>query len=131
MDLDCDRDTIRFLVRQRGMGFCHRGSWSCWGVDFDLDTLERTLVARRGAPPESSNTARLLAEPELLAAKLREEAAELAGARGPEEAVEEAADLLYFTLASLAARGARLEDVRRALERRSLRVTRRPMRAKG
>ena len=128
--LDCDRDTIRFLVRQGGAGFCHQGSWSCWGTDFDFDALERTMVARRDAPADSSNTARLLADPALLAAKLREEAAELAAARSPGEAVEEAADVLYFTLAALAARGASLKDVRQVLERRSLRVTRRPMRAK-
>lgn len=130
VDLDCDRDTLRFLVGQDGAGFCHRGTRTCWGTDFDLDALERTIAARRGAPAESSNTARLLAQPELLAAKLREEAYELAEARSREEAVEEAADLLYFTLATLAARGARLRDVREALERRSLRVTRRPMQAK-
>jgi phosphoribosyl-ATP pyrophosphohydrolase/phosphoribosyl-AMP cyclohydrolase len=130
VDLDCDRDTVRFLVRQGGTGFCHQGTRSCWGTDFDLDALERTIAGRRGAPAGSSNTARLLAQPELLAAKLREEAAELAAARSPEEAVEEAADVLFFTLAALAARGVSLEDVRRTLERRSLRVTRRPMQEK-
>jgi phosphoribosylformimino-5-aminoimidazole carboxamide ribonucleotide (ProFAR) isomerase len=28
---DCDRDTLKFTVRQRGRGFCHEGTWTCWG----------------------------------------------------------------------------------------------------
>jgi phosphoribosyl-ATP pyrophosphohydrolase/phosphoribosyl-AMP cyclohydrolase len=31
VDLDCDRDAIRFLVRQHGSGFCHKKAWTCWG----------------------------------------------------------------------------------------------------
>ena len=42
------------------------------------------------------NTARLLEDKELLAAKLVEEAAELAAEKAPARVVEEAADLLYF-----------------------------------
>lgn len=31
VDLDCDRDAMRFLVRQHGSGFCHKNTWTCWG----------------------------------------------------------------------------------------------------
>jgi len=31
VDLDCDRDTLRFTVLQHGKGFCHNGTWTCWG----------------------------------------------------------------------------------------------------
>ena len=31
VDLDCDRDAIRFTVRQHGSGFCHKRTWTCWG----------------------------------------------------------------------------------------------------
>jgi len=31
VDLDCDRDAIRFTVRQHGSGFCHKNTWTCWG----------------------------------------------------------------------------------------------------
>ncbi len=130
VSLDCDRDTLRFVVRQAG-GFCHTGARSCWGDDFDLGSLERTIVARAAAPVPGSGTTRLLADPALLAAKLAEEAGELAAARSREEAVGEAADLVYFALAALVARGGSLADVRAELERRSLRVTRRPMHAKS
>ena len=130
VELDCDRDALRFVVRQHGAGFCHRGSRSCWGEDFDLGALERTIAARRVDDARGSNTARLLRDPALLAAKLREETGELAQARTREETVEEAADLLYFALTKLVASGAGLDDVSAVLQRRALRVTRRPMEAK-
>ena len=53
----------------------------------------------RLSAPEGSYTAKLFADPELLAAKLREEAAELAEAETRDAAIHEAADVLYFTLA--------------------------------
>jgi phosphoribosyl-ATP pyrophosphohydrolase/phosphoribosyl-AMP cyclohydrolase len=31
VDLDCDRDALRFIVRQHGSGFCHQKTWTCWG----------------------------------------------------------------------------------------------------
>ena len=31
IDLDCDRDALRFTVRQHGRGFCHLGTQTCWG----------------------------------------------------------------------------------------------------
>lgn len=130
VEVDCDRDALRFVVRQEGSGFCHAGTRTCWGEDHDLGWLERIVASRRSGAPASSNTARLFADPHLLAAKLTEEAAELAAAPTAGEAAEEAADLMYFTLVALAARGATLADVRRVLARRALKVTRRPMRGK-
>jgi phosphoribosyl-ATP pyrophosphohydrolase/phosphoribosyl-AMP cyclohydrolase/histidinol dehydrogenase len=82
------------------------------------------------APVEGSGTSRLLADPRLLAAKLVEEARELADAGDTDAAVHEAADLLYFGLAALVAKGGQLSDVVAELERRSLRLSRRPMQAK-
>jgi len=125
LDLDCDRDALRFTVRQAGAGFCHRGTRTCWGADRGLGALERRLQARVAAAPEGSYTARLAAEPGLLAAKLAEEAGELAAARTPDEVAWEAADLLYFTLTALAARGMPLERVLDELDRRALAVRRR------
>ena len=46
VDLDCDRDALRFTVRQAGAGFCHRDTRSCWGADRGLGALERRLAAR-------------------------------------------------------------------------------------
>ncbi|MEM7305227.1 MAG: phosphoribosyl-ATP diphosphatase [Planctomycetota bacterium] len=125
IDLDCDRDTLRFTVRQRGAGFCHRDTLTCWGQPAGLVALERTLAERRGEAPSGSYAARLFEDDGLLSAKLREEAGELADARTRAEAVHEAADVLFFTLARLARDGVRLSEVERELDRRSLRVTRR------
>jgi phosphoribosyl-AMP cyclohydrolase / phosphoribosyl-ATP pyrophosphohydrolase len=131
VDLDCDRDALRFTVRQHGGGFCHTGTRSCWGEGtFGLDELERTIRQRLAEADPTSGTARLAADPALLAAKLREETEELLVATRPEEAVHETADLLYFALVALVQGGGSLADVRAELARRHQRVTRRPMQAK-
>lgn len=130
IDLDCDRDALRFMVRQAGRGFCHQGTWSCFGPERGLPALVRTAWERKHSAPEGSYTARLYADPALLAAKLREEAAELAQADTPEEVAHEAADVLYFLSVKLAAHGVDLAAVHQVLDRRSRRITRRPGDAK-
>jgi len=131
VDLDCDRDTLRFAVRQQGAGFCHQDTRTCWGDRFGLEALERTITSRVTKVSPGSGTARLLADPVLLRAKLLEEAGELADAVGAEATASEAADVLYFTLATLASRGTSLAQVVAELEQRSLRITRRPMQARS
>jgi len=126
VELDCDADALRFTVRQTG-GFCHTGTRTCWGEGFDLGALERILRRRQDTAPEGSGTARLFSDPELLDAKLREEAAELSATRRRDEAVHETADLLYFALVALRRAGGTLEDVEAELRARSRRVSRRPM----
>lgn len=80
-----------------------------------LARLEATIAARKGADPDSSHTARMLAKgPEKCARKFAEEAVELvlAAARGDrEETVSEAADVLYHFMVTLAARDVALADV--------------------
>lgn len=125
IDLDCDRDSPRFTVRQTGPGFCHEGTWTCWGEEHGLARLQRTLQHRRAHAPPGSYSAKLLADPDLLGAKLREEAAELAEAKDRAHVLWEAADLLYFTLTRLAAAGIDLAEVEAHLDRRALKVTRR------
>jgi phosphoribosyl-ATP pyrophosphohydrolase len=125
IDADCDRDCLRFTVRQQPPGFCHVGAPTCWGEDRGLGALARRLAARKASAPEGSYTARLLADPDLLAAKLCEEASELAQAADRAAAIHEAADVLYFTLATLARHDVDLAEVERALARRALKVTRR------
>ncbi len=127
VDLDCDRDALRFTVRQAGAGFCHLSRRSCWESEFDLADLERTLADRIAKPVPGSGTARLLADAELLGAKLREEADELAEAKSSEDAVRETADVFYMALVALARSGGTLADVRAELARRHRAVSRRPM----
>ena len=130
VDADCDRDALRFIVRQEGTGFCHRGTRSCFRDRFDLGTLERVIAARRTGGDPESGTVRLLTRPGLLEAKLGEESAELARATTRDDVVHEAADVFYLVLAALARAGATVADVESELGRRRLAVTRRPMEAK-
>ncbi|MBD3765585.1 MAG: phosphoribosyl-ATP diphosphatase [Rhodobacterales bacterium] len=87
-----------------------------------LDRLAATVQARRGADPDSSWTARLLAKgPEKCAEKFGEEAIEavIEAVRGDRDRlVAEAADVLYHLLVMLAARDVTLDQVLAELERR-------------
>ncbi len=131
VDLDCDRDALRFTVRQRGAGFCHLDRPACWPSRFDLDDLARTITERAARPESGSGTAKLLADPTLLAAKLVEEAEELGRAEAGADVVHETADVLYLALVALVRGGGTLTDVRAELARRHAGVTRRPMAAKA
>jgi len=130
IDADCDRDTLRFTVRQHGDGFCHLGTHSCFGAQTGLAALDDTVRRRLADAPAGSYTDRLRIDPALLASKLTEEARELAEAETPDHAAAEAADLIYFATVAARTRGASLEDIERVLDARTLKVTRRPGDAK-
>jgi len=130
IDLDCDRDALRFTVRQRDPGFCHTGRHTCWGDATGLSNLERTLRARSVSASAGSYTRRLFEDPGLLQSKIIEEAGELASARTSSEVIHEAADVLYFTMVRLRAAGVELADIERELDRRAMKVTRRAGNAK-
>src|SRR5213596_724152 len=130
VDPDCDRDALRFIVRQHGAGFCHLERRSCWPADFDLGVLARMIAERAARPERGSRTVKLLSDPSLLAAKLLEEAGELGLADGRAAVVHETADVLYLALVALVRAGGTLADVVAELGRRHGAVTRRPMAAK-
>ena len=125
IDTDCDRDALRFTVRQSGSGFCHLGTSSCFGELSGLDRLADTITQRVGSAPEGSYTRRLLEDPSLLGAKLREEADELNSAETKQDAIHEAADVLFFAMTRAIQLGATLPDIERELERRARKVSRR------
>ena len=87
-----------------------------------LERLAATIAARKGADPESSWTAKLLAKgPEKCAEKFGEEAIEaiIEATKGDREKLtSEAADVLYHLLVMLAAQDVSLEDVEAELARR-------------
>ncbi len=123
--VDCDADTLLFIVHQHGDGFCHKGDYTCWGPARGLTALESTIQKRAIDAIPGSYTQRLLSDRELLDSKLVEEAHELSEANKIEDVIGEAADVLYFTMVALARSGAKLDDVERELDRRALRITRR------
>lgn len=125
--IDCDGDALLALVDPTGPA-CHTGERTCFhrrledGAEPDpvtgeaLGALARVILERRGSEPSESYTARLLADPELAAAKVTEEAAETVEAVQGEDdqrVAEEAADLLYHLNVLLETRGIGLD---RALE---------------
>ncbi|RMD42603.1 hypothetical protein DV735_g2556, partial [Chaetothyriales sp. CBS 134920] len=125
LTFDCDKDCLQFRVRQRGRGFCHLATMSCWGPVSGLSKLQRTLQDRKKDAPEGSYTARLFSDPKLVNAKIKEEADELCEATTKEDIASEAADLLYFALARCVAADVSLEDIEKNLDLKSLKVKRR------
>ena len=118
---DCDADAVLALVEPAGPA-CHTGERTCFFRAADgapqpvaheaLPALERTIDARRAERPDGSYTARLLDDPALIGAKVREEADEVARAvagESDERVAEEAADLLYHLEVALASRGLGIE----------------------
>ena len=89
----------------------------------ELQTLAATIQSRKGADPDSSWTAKLLAKgPEKCAEKFGEEAIEaiIEAVKGDRaKLVSEAADVLFHLLVMLAARDVTLAEVEAELARRA------------
>ncbi|WP_435169532.1 phosphoribosyl-ATP diphosphatase [Falsirhodobacter sp. 1013] len=87
-----------------------------------LERLAATVASRKGADPDTSWTAKLLAKgPEKCAEKFGEEAVEaiIEAVKGDRaKLTSEAADVLYHLLVMLAARDVTLAEVLAELERR-------------
>jgi phosphoribosyl-ATP pyrophosphohydrolase/phosphoribosyl-AMP cyclohydrolase len=123
---DCDRDTLLLIVDPEGPA-CHTGARSCFGETTPtaagiLDELRRVILARQGASPESSYTARLLAKGlDASLKKIGEEATEVVlAAKGESDArlADESADLLFHLLVALSQRGVDPADALDVLKRR-------------
>ena len=117
--VDCDADALVALVEAAGPA-CHTGERTCFFAGHTepepaeaLPALERTVAERAAAgDTASSYTARLLADPSLTAAKVMEEAEEVARAAREEtdgRVAEEAADVLYHLTVLLRSRGLGLD----------------------
>ena len=126
---DCDGDALVALVEPGGPA-CHTGERTCFYRDLEgsadrapdgppaagepeslavdaLPALERTLAERKRERPAGSYTVELLDDPDLIGAKIREEADEVARAiagESDERVAEEAADLLYHLEVGLISR---------------------------
>lgn len=125
VDADCDRDALRFTVRQQTPGFCHRETANCWGEAAGLTALQTRLNGRVANAPRGSYTRQLLDDPILLASKLKEEANELAEAETRSEVIHEAADIAYFATVAMARAGVSWADIGNELDRRALKLRRR------
>lgn len=131
IEADCDQDCLSFVVRQQGVGFCHLQTATCFGQYRGLSKLQKTLQSRMRSAPEGSYSARLFSDPNMVHAKIMEEAAELCEAQTQDDIAAEAADVFYFALAKATAAGVTLEDIERNLDAKSIKVKRRKGDAKG
>ncbi|OWZ24699.1 Phosphoribosyl-ATP diphosphatase [Phytophthora megakarya] len=131
IDMDCDSDALRFTVNQTGAGFCHLNTRTCWGHDGGFRALESMLFSRYEHAPAGSYTKRLFDDAELLRNKLVEEAQELAEAESVPDVAGEAADVMYFAMVRCVAAGCKLSDVEKMLDKRALKVKRRPGNSKA
>jgi phosphoribosyl-ATP pyrophosphohydrolase/phosphoribosyl-AMP cyclohydrolase len=126
--VDCDGDALLAIVEPRGPA-CHTGQRTCFFTgDLEppaahevLPGLERTLRERQAQRPEGSYTVTLLDDPQLIGAKVQEEAEEVARAAREEtddRVDNEAADVLYHLLVLLRSRERSLADVAKVLDGR-------------
>jgi phosphoribosyl-ATP pyrophosphohydrolase/phosphoribosyl-AMP cyclohydrolase len=128
---DCDADALLALVEPAGPA-CHTGERTCFHRgELDpaapheaLPALERTISERARARPGGSYTSALLSDRELIGAKVREEAEEVARAaraESDERVAEEAADVIYHLAVLLRSRDLELADAERVLDGRRAR----------
>jgi len=126
--LDCDSDCLRFTVTQGPPGFCHNGTYTCFGDERSIATVLQRLAERIESSNEKSFTRRLATDAKLLQKKLLEEAQELSDASQLDDRYEvawETADVFYFSLVAMLKSGVALEEVYAELARRMNRVVRR------
>lgn len=138
--IDCDGDTILVQVEQVGGAACHTGRESCFFTSITqgkviseplfnptekygvIDTLYHTLLARKGADPGESYTAKLFSKGENgYLKKVCEEAGEFCFAvkdSNSDEVVYEAADLLYHVLVALADKEIHPDKIKQEIARR-------------
>lgn len=142
IDLDCDRDCLRFTVDQLCStmkdgqfsmlgNFCHRNIRTDWGCVSGIQKLIGTLELRAREPVDGSYSCLLFQDQILLKNKLVEESLELAEAAETEDVASEASDLLYFMMVKCVQGNVGLEDIERTLDKKSLKITRRPGNAKS
>ena len=123
--VDCDNDTLLIKVNPVGL-VCHTGADTCWNEinkanDF-LPELENIITERKNNPSEKSYTSSLFEKGiNKIAQKVGEEAVELViEAKDDNNTLfkDEAADLLFHYLILLQAKGFKLTDIIKVLEKR-------------
>jgi len=125
--MDCDADAVLALVEPAGPA-CHTGERTCFhrgelaqSPSEVLPGLERTIGERARSRPAGSYTVELLDDPQLIGAKVMEEAEEAARAareESDERVDEEAADVIYHLIVLMRSRGRSLADAERVLDER-------------
>ncbi len=132
--VDCDGDSIVYIVNQDKNRACHTGNRNCFfrnieGKEIDdvlpfeaLQRLEEIIKSRMEKMPENSYTSKLLREgKDRILQKFGEEAIEslIALKNGDRESIrEEVADMMYHLILSLAINGMSITDIMEELSDR-------------
>jgi phosphoribosyl-AMP cyclohydrolase / phosphoribosyl-ATP pyrophosphohydrolase len=125
VSLDCDNDAVLLEVEPLGPA-CHTGSYSCFGVEPELEGVLKELYAvieqRKEQRPEGSYTTYLFNSGlDKILKKVGEESTETIVAAKNEDTgrlVSEAGDLIYHLLVLLVERGVTLDEVGQELKTR-------------
>ena len=131
VSLDCDDDAVLVEVEPSGPA-CHTGSYSCFGVEPELEGVLQELYAviaeRKERRPEGSYTTYLFNSGlDKILKKVGEEATEtvIAAKNDDGRLPSETADLLYHLIVLLVERGVALEEIAKELKgRRATKGTR-------
>ena len=113
VDVDCDGDTILFLVEQQNNA-CHFDRYSCFASqtkNYSLDYLDEVFEARMNSVEGQSFTQKLFVSEALQIEKLKEECDELIEATDHNHVRWEAADLLFFTLVMAKSKGVSIQEI--------------------
>lgn len=133
--MDCDGDTLLYLVKLEGSCACHTGHYSCFyrsieGEELALspkdltifDRVSERVLNRKENPKEGSYTNYLFQKGiDKILKKVAEESGEViiaAKNKDPYETVYETADLFYHIIVLLAEKGISLDEIREELEKR-------------
>jgi len=125
VSLDCDEDAVLVEVEPRGPA-CHTGSYSCFGVEPEIEGVLQELYAvieqRKELRPEGSYTTYLFNSGlDKILKKVGEEATEtIVAAKNADSQrlVSETGDLVYHLLVLLVERGITLDEIFRELRTR-------------
>jgi len=124
VSLDCDNDAVLVEVEPIGPA-CHTGSYSCFGVEPELEGVLHELYSviekRKELRPEGSYTTYLFNSGlDKILKKVGEEATEtiIAAKNDDRRLASETADLIYHLIVLLVERGVKLDEITRELMER-------------
>lgn len=116
---DCDRDTLLFIVNQKGNA-CHLNRFTCFNdKDFTFQELYDLIENRKKELPEKSYTTKLFKDDFYLKRKIMEEAFETVNFEYGDGLGWEAADLIYHLFVFMSKNNITIDDIRNNLTSRT------------
>lgn len=121
---DCDKDTLLFIVKQKGKA-CHKNNYSCFGnSNFGLEDLYNVIESKKidlknkSEDFKKSYTDKLLLDDNLLKRKIIEEAGEIVTFDSRENLIWEIGDITYFLMVLMVKNNISIQEILWELEKR-------------